>query len=782
MKNSMSEINHKKLLQWVPAILVFAFIFPFFKDVLLSPGSFLLLMGSDGIKNYYTYSWYIVNNKELLNFTGMNYPYGESIFYLDSQPFLSVMFYFIKNIFPGFGHYIIALLNLIIIFSPVISAFVLFHIFKVLKVSTLLSITASVGIALLSPQFHRFASHFALSFSFFIPVTIYLLIKDDRWRCLTRNSVSLSVFTMVMFLVHAYLGMIVAFMTALFFMFRFLIQPDFKSFKIHFIKATVISILPSVIFFLLISLTDSHTGRNTNPSGFFTYVASFVTILFQSEPFAILKIHFSTKWEQWEGWAYIGLFSIVFFVPSVILLIYRRLKHLGNDTDSLISGLLFASLIMLAFSFSFPFNMGLEHWVEAFPIIKKFRSVGRFAWVFYYVSGVLAVWFLNSVATTKFRKLIIGVLPILFVIEAFPVYKSYAKFTNKTPNLFDINMVGEELKEVISEIESKNYQAILPLPYYHIGSENYGKIGASKVYKESMIISYHTRLPLFSTYLTHTSIWESKNCVQLLSPVYYDKAIKESIPNTKDILIYWSNEPINQYEKDLLKRSTEVFRNPTGSLYRISIHDLFSIDPAAGVLHFEQIKQGLTFKNDHYLKSGTATFYYDNFDRLGHDTVYSGSGSYLGYDGMSNLLARLDSGFLAPNRTYILSYWKYNKGKNFGQGMLNALGIVTENKGWIKYAAPKWSCVINGDWTLFELEFTPKLDNSLIEIWENEYSISTKGIKSIIDELLIYEKNDTIYREIYSNNGEFLGVFMNNHPLLKKNIPYLPSKKDKEYK
>lgn len=79
---------------------------------MLNPNSFLLTKQGDGLKNYYTTSYYIKYNKGLSS-SAMNYPFGEHVIYTDNQPFIGIILSLIdKNISPihdysiGIIHYL----------------------------------------------------------------------------------------------------------------------------------------------------------------------------------------------------------------------------------------------------------------------------------------------------------------------------------------------------------------------------------------------------------------------------------------------------------------------------------------------------------------------------------------------------------------------------------------------------------------------------------------------------------------------------------------------------
>lgn len=767
-------------LSFIPVLLVLIVIVGVYHEVIINPNDYLFIIGNDGVKNYYTFAYFINNGESSFHFNGMNYPYGESIFYLDSQPALSVLFFQFRSIFPDIISFSIPFINYLIIFSPAISAWFLYKIFRHIEVNNILSIVAAAGIALLAPQLHRFASHLALSYSFFIPIVIYLILKNNHTFRFNKYDVWLFLTVLFGYLLHAYIGAICAFITTLYYVLNIAVR-----FKVHHVKSSlsklfIHSILPSVIFFLLISVTDHHTGRNTNPSGFFTYVSSLKAVFLQSDPFSLYSYEGQVSWDQWEGWAYVGMVTTLFLLPAFLYLLYNFFKPNKTDRQKIGTLLLLGivSVFALLFSFSFPFNQGLEFLVDEIDLIKKFRSVGRFAWIFYYISGIITVWFLNKLARINHIVFIfIILLSSFYAIEAIPVYRSYSKFVNKTPNFFRFDMVENELKDIISEAKQNRYQAILPLPFYHIGSENYGKAATDRIYKESMILSYHLKVPLISSYLTHTSIWESKNIMQLLSPTFCRKYIMDEFVHDQDVLVYHTHEKLNQYEQGILSKSTLILSNEKGSIYSITTEDLFSPASSLDIDHYSIVKEKLHAVSEGILASDSLWFYYNGFDTLRKDTSFIGKGSYYGKNGNYNLLFKENSSRLITGIPYILSYWKYNDGPNYGQGVLNSLGIVTEDKKWLNSAAPKKSHVICDNWSLFELEFVLEFENSEIEVYEVDYSKANLGIRSVIDEILIYPKGLEIYKELHDNKGNLLGVVINNQPYMFDNVffsPYTP--------
>src|SRR4051812_1982178 len=72
-----------------------------FSWILTDPGHFVPGISGDSAKNMLAYLYHILYDKGIW-FTGMNYPYGEHIVYMDGQPLLSVPLSYFKGVtIPG---------------------------------------------------------------------------------------------------------------------------------------------------------------------------------------------------------------------------------------------------------------------------------------------------------------------------------------------------------------------------------------------------------------------------------------------------------------------------------------------------------------------------------------------------------------------------------------------------------------------------------------------------------------------------------------------------------
>ena len=112
------SIQKSILRKWLPWVLLLAIplyiINTSFDKVLKCPSCYLFEDSGDGLKNYFSLSWYVLHD-DGLHFSGMNAPYGEHILFTDNQPILAVALRFVhKNIASRDGH-IVGIVNILLI-------------------------------------------------------------------------------------------------------------------------------------------------------------------------------------------------------------------------------------------------------------------------------------------------------------------------------------------------------------------------------------------------------------------------------------------------------------------------------------------------------------------------------------------------------------------------------------------------------------------------------------------------------------------------------------------
>lgn len=756
-----------------------------YRNVWRHPNAYLFGNTGDAIKNYYTYSAQTLSETWVQSQV-MNYPFGENFLYLDCIPILTWILKVMKDIFPGIADYSVGILHILILLSLLLSAVFIYLILSELKVNRWWAVAGALGIMVMSPQIFRMTGHLALSFALCIPMTWYLSIrmfKSHRpflWCFVIACNVVLWFFT------HAYLGMIAASFVALQFMVEIFLNDRSRwTLRNRWIHFGIGAFLPVLFFWVFITITDHHIGRTTNPWGFFSNNANPQTIFLPHH--GILRgwlgqiVTLSNQ--NWNGWAYIGLPSTIMTILLITGWIRKKrgipngITHLWNEVTSqvILRRALWAGLILLLFSMALPFKLGLQFLLDWFPVIKKFRGTGRFAWVFYYVITVTSVYGLHylyqnpglSRLPRQILKGLVVVLLFAYIAEGWSYHEEVAGEYGLYPNHFSTIHLSDDYQAGLAVIERSDYQAILPLPFYHKGSENFAVEGTDRILQASMTLAYHTRLPLWGNYATHTSIPESKKSMQTLSPGYYKKAIQSDIPSDKDVLVVYSKEALNRYEQAMLDKGRRVYAGEHFELYRLPVERIFEDTSNEEIQAFEQkrLHGELHKSGDFYVSDSPNVILYEGFEDSPAAYSVAGKGAYHGQENDRKALWTIPAGLLDPDTTYILSFWFSNFGKNFGQDITNVyvqINEVLENgdRNRLKETRPASSMVINGDWSLVEMEFKPTNSNTAIEVYLRG---PWRGKKDyFIDELLIRPRNVDVYQILEYQGDVITGLMKNN--------------------
>lgn len=769
----------QKQRQFIPYLfltlaLTTAFVFAFYNKILLSPGQFLFSDKGDGIKNYYTTLYHIKHDSSYMNFGGMHYPYGELFPYTDGQPVLAWPIKFInKNASPEF---VVATINFLMIISIIICALFIYLILIYFKLPALYAALAATGIALLQPQIFRMGGHYALSYAFFFPVSWYLLLKffDTGKNIYTF----LLLFTGIIWsLLHPYLGMISGIFIITFWLIYAIEKLREKDFKAsYYIHAFIQAILPLLIYKFSMSIYDFHQGRTSSPWGMFAYNARAETVFIPNhEPFKpLVEVLWTVKGQSWEGWAYVGVSAVIICG----LMIYRAVRYLKNKRieklwlpaiPNLLRYAFFASILVLLFSMAYPFQLNMRFLLELMPFFKQFRSLGRFAWAFYFVINVFSIFiiyriyrYLKIKNLRAFANSLIFLSLLFYVIESIPYHKEVSAQITSAENIFNSNKLPDSYKEVISKIETEKFQAILPLPFYHGGSENFGIGATDKSVKASQVISYYSGLPLIAASLARTSIPESKNIMQLFSPEHYAKAIENDFPNNKSLLIIYTKEDLLDEQKWVLEKSTVFFENDEFILAELMLEHLFNYNYTARLNHFYKVKNKGIQKFDFNVEEENDLILFVDFDESDSDIFYKGKGSAMGKLKDYITLLDISSDMFEPETEYTASFWFYNGGQSRTQ-CLTIMEFKNEdgsNVEWNYTVSPQNSHIIDGDWSLVTLNFKTPSEKKLMKLFINGDKYSK--LEAYIDNLMLQKKNSSVYKVLQEENGKIKSLFYNN--------------------
>lgn len=768
-------IKRPKLFDVLILIASLVLVFILYGNIIVSPNSYMFNDSGDGIKNYYTYAHHIKNDSSYTQFEGMNYPYGEHYYYTDSHPIITVIVKLISKVFPNVVYSSIGIINFLMILSVFLTYIVSYILLRRFKISQVVSFVGAIAIGLLAPQIFRLEGHYALSHSVAIPLT-WLLLLRYKTKSTRLNILLLSINNAFWLLIHAYLGIILIGFVFFYFLIDFLsnIKKNIRDLKQYYLFVFAV-IMPILVFVLSLYFTDTHVDRTNNPTGFFLYNAELDDILLPH--FGLINSFIESFVEirqRWEGWAYIGILSSVFFVFLLFSFIYHIAAKKFNSfkqkyfDNRMLSLSFLSALVLLIFSFGIPFKQ-FPVLIDILPIFKQFRATGRFDWVFYFVFMTFTFYYIDKLYYMVLNKskllanIGIFIILIFFFYDGWVQQSRISKRINGHENHFLLS-VKDNLIPPNYNIEFGKYQAIIPMPFYHFGSEVFSVAGKLNSERVSMLYSYHFNLPMMSAYLTRVSIPESKKIISVLSPTYYKKELEKDIISDDPFLIIETNEKKSYFENAIIKRSEFLFALNGLKFYKILPKDLFKYTGKEELAYFNKIKNTKRFyKNGFYLSDTTKYYYFNSFDYKKTEIKHTGQGSGKLRKNEENLIIEFAERTFKEDATYTLSFWVYNAEYNlnehfrFGLVEYNNEDTVAERRFF-----PELSKIIYGDWTMVKIDFKMKDINNKVKLYSKGSVYSSGYI--YYDDLLVFEHGIKIYKVLETDeNGEVKSMLFNNH-------------------
>lgn len=724
----------------------------FYGKLLLHPCTTYFSAGGDGLQIYYETLYHTKFDPEFWRQQSINYPYGESIFFTGAMPFVNNL---VKIFGPSAAPLGVGLINLLMLFSPVIGALVLYAIFRHLRLPWLYGALAATFIAFLSPQLGRFSGHYSLSWVFLIPAMIYLLLRFYDYPSLTK-SLLISFLVFLGATTHLYFLAFFAALGGIYWAMLFLTRDrGFGRFLFVLKHAGIQFVLPVVLIQVLVMWSDTVPDRTVAPWGYLVYHSSNSGVFFPfGKPYADLVQKFITPAEvELEGVAYVGLAAITGLVAIALVQLYRlvrgRFRLLLSVTDHKVLNIFFwTSLFLLWVSYAEPFAGGNEEWLVHAGPLRQFRAIGRFTWVFFYVMNIIAVYRLYKIALRKnfLRYAIMVIIPaLLFLDMYYNVRGQQDIYNNRIADLEDeTNTLPQNAW--LKNFKPSDYQAILPLPFFHIGSENVSRIpGDQEIIRATYIVSLKTGLPTMAATSGRTSISQSLKLVSLVLDPLRPVPVLAELPDKRPLLLVVRPETLDENERRILDLANPVGTSEAYQLYSILPATLDSL--ARG--QYETVKAAFAgrakFPAGKFLATDSAaSVFYNSFD-AGTGKAFRGKGSY---SGSIRAFSRLYDSTLAVPGEYVASFWINNIDKDVYPRLVIEV-FVTDPAGkaqayYFQSNAIRELRAVDGSWGLVEFPLTVPAENShaQITVWNSDMRESDQ---LQADELLIRPENTDLY-------------------------------------
>jgi hypothetical protein len=754
----------------ITALLSLAILSVFYGNLFNKLNRVCFANGGDGMQSYINMDYHIRVDSSYMRCNSMNYPYGEHVFFTNTQPLISNTIKFISQNIINISDYTLGILNFTMLFCLVIAPLFLYLILTGVGAGYILAILASIGITYLSPQIDRFGGHFNLCYVCIIPLMIYLAMQFFKKPGFLLSFL-IFLTAMAAALTHFYFyGFLAALL--LFFYAAYLSGNEqiFSKKYMWMVHLFIQLILPFLIL-QAFYFSDHVTDRPGYPWGFLYYRAYPQSIFLPfNKPYGQFLHHLlNTGFIDWEGYAFVGTMAatgmVIFLIRSFRKAFTGRFREILSVTSNTQLNILFwASLLLLLYSFGLPFILGLEWLIDLIGPVRQMRGIARFSWLFYYVMNIVTVYWLWEGWKKTSRKhwallLMILAMAVLFYDAFYQVRNRGRSLENNIPALVDTNLTEPE-NQWIKRHDLTRYQALIPMPYYHIGSENIWIDGGCDIVPASFIAIKNSRLPGLGVMLSRTSISQTVENVALMLGPSSRELHMDRFPSEKPFLLMAARcDLLSEHERQMISRSRRIDSTGHFDLYEMPFQAFREIADSTAKAVANEYATLKLFDHTGFKSTDSVTnFRFRNFDSIINGTdAFEGSGCFQGIAKYKNEIFSGKIPAVDTSRTYVLSFWMNNVGSDLYARTVVTLtekdssgnSVFNEN-----YQAFKYFTMIDGNWVLVRLKFRLKSPENTFSVSVQNKILRNKPIQ--IDNLLISPRDERIY---YQSSH---GLFRNN--------------------
>ncbi|MDY0200651.1 MAG: hypothetical protein RBR40_06655 [Tenuifilaceae bacterium] len=703
-------------------LIIIATVLFLFKQILPNLNSTYFAADGDGLKAYYGAIYHNNYDTSYHHFNGMNYPYGENIFFTGSQPPISNTIKFIDENITECSGYIVGIMNGMMIVSIILGIFFLYLIFRRFKIPTWYSVLVAVGIGLLSPQLGRLGGHFSLSWMLWIPLELYLLLLIQEKRTWQRSAL-FGITTLLAGMMHLYFFMFSGFLLLFYWGNQFIFKKDNLKSIFPYLHIFIQLLIPFIFIQLLMGQYDIVTDRTGFPWGFYSNRAYPGSVLLPINkwyvPF-ISDLGFTRKY-SWEGLSYTGIIASIGFIAIILLKIISKKPKRSFSDNPYTEVWFWASVAALLFSMGIPFILGLDKLRLILGPIAQIRAIGRFVWLFYYVLNIIVfIKLYERLITSKIRKnykaMIFAAAIGILLFEAYSNTRIIKLINNKIPSF---TQASKPNGSNYLPIAKNNFQAIMPLPYFHIGSESSWIEPQCGMAQKAFTASLATGLPTNAVMLSRTSLSQSyKNIALTLTPWKIYEVLDDYRSEKPVLLMVASCNQLNENEKRLIKHSSLVYSEGETSFYSLEIDSLRSIP---GKYNFPARYQLMI----------------DSIKLLDKDTL-----AHISYDASFDEILKINAPAkhhrifesplkINPEKPVFIRFWV----KNYNHDLIARTQLLLiQSKPDHQTIEEKYTdifrniCTIDKDWALVEVELQPQQESQIFKILIRNKDLNGKSL------------------------------------------------------
>lgn len=616
----------------------------------------LLGVSPDGFKNYSTLIYHVRHDSLFAEYRGMSYPMGEHVLFTDNQPLLAALLKWYHERIHSLTGREVGIFNIILLLSQLAGVAVYYLLLRRLRVGAWYAAAVSLGVIFLSPQYNRINAHFGLSHPWIIPLLLLLLCKYEESYNRRYQSILIGLLTVASAQLHFYYLGLIALFTSLYMAAQWLRRPTLRNARARLIHLMIMVAIPYALLNFWLHWTHYSTFRPKHVLGIGDYIGYLDAIFL---PYKGMPLH---DWisrtftpiaqRDYEAWSYVGVVGFLFTVAALFsgLRVLTRSQSWESKTYSRIHinylrSLFFASVVLTAYACGVPYAIkGLEWTLEYLGPLKQFRSQGRFVWAFYYVINLLAFYAIwrwhKRLRQNKRLSVRIGAWALLFLPLLVLAYEAtiFQQWRNKEPrwrNLFSAATLNTEEDQWLHKLDFSRYQALLPMPYYHAGSECFNFSMDYNNFTRMQAASVMHGIPDMGNFLSRTPLDQTLHSIQLILKPCQPPRIFSLMTDTRPIAVVCEAKDWDWFRGQyphLLSEAPIVYSDPTVKVAELRPEYVENYRRARTDEADERINSGqLARKGAWLVENADLPLLYEGFDTHGGSkVVFQGDGALCG--------------------------------------------------------------------------------------------------------------------------------------------------------
>jgi hypothetical protein len=618
----------------------------------------------------------------------------------------------------------------------------------------------AVGITFLSPQIGRMGGHFSLSYVFAIPAILYFTAKFHE-RASYAKSIVMGLFLLWAVGSHVYMLGFFAFVVILYwasviFIFKHI---GLKQGIIHF---SIQLLIPLALFLFMVSLTDNVTDRTSYPWGFL-HLSSTLQGLFLplGRPYAKFIYYFSEfRHVEWESIAFVGIVAVI---GCILLLGLNIKKFIGRNfiqalwpksNPPILNVFIWVSLISLFYSFGLPFRLGLHPLIDYIGPLKQMRGIARFSWIFFYVINIYVFYLLWQLRQSKlnvymWRFAILLSISLLFYDAWYNTRFWSSLLNNKVPAVADTqNQLP--CNSWVNVVDANKYQALLPIPYFHIGSENIWVDAQQNITATAYTIGWKTGLPSMGVMMGRTSISQTLSNLQLVWEPYRMPDVLRKLNHQKDILILAKENGthIPESQMALIRKSSLIYQSTDFNLYSLPFDSLASTFSGLYNKELAKFKQLELYQHgDYYSTSKEKDFFVDVFSSENGGPNYIEGNSKSQRFRPKRMFYQASVPSVESDAEYILSFWVHGVHTDLllrSQLIVEVADSLGANYFYEVQSLGNCIKLVDGEWALMEVTFRVRQSGDKMGFWLYNWDLRKKNYT--VDQLLVRPSKTIVFR------------------------------------